>query len=405
MKFKTQIGYENYFSNHNLLELVIDIIGFQPSTREASFNKGASISSRWEDETQEDKEVMSEYLSFYKSVPISDVIEYAPCKLVSFDEGCGDFDLICNHPNPFWDNFEIIAINTSEAAYQIREREEYDEDEDDDNTFYTNAGRLKSYCAKAEHTYAGQKMIDIIARETRPNLYIGVELECVAKKDNVADRIHSNYEDYVICKEDGSLPDSGLEIVTIPQTPEFHRVNMARLLEEFKDELRSFNHSSCGLHIHLSKRFFTTTQIGKMVLFINHDDNYEFMKEIAQRNFRSHSYCHKAQVKNFAECIEGKGSSRKVKDFGRGAVNIGPTHTIELRIFKGNTKVSSMLAKIDFVEALSYFVKKFRSKSMTVDKFIAYLKTEPTKYLYLKAYLKEKLKIDFDIESLEQEAA
>lgn len=391
MLYETRDEYVNALVEAGLTRLASDIINFRPNYSESRWDEAVSLSEVYENLSLPQGQLLFEYLSLYGNIMFNGDCDNTrfgfpiPANLVVYNRNHGTWDSAYNSYSPYdGGDYTIWDISSNNSGFVIEELAIEEEEEVDSESY--EAGTLYSYSTKVERIIP--KALEIVNRaktETPAQLYIGIELECVAKEYEAADLVSSSFGDYVICKDDGSLPDAGFEIVTIPETPEFHRINMTRLLTEHKDNIRAFNYSSCGLHIHLNKRFFTNAQIGKMVLFVNHDDNYKLMEQIAQRDFRNHSYALKQKVGNLSECMEGD----IPKDFGRSSVNVGGLNqsTIEIRIFKGNTKLESMLAKIDFVEALSYFVKKKGSRSMTSKKFLEFLDVEPDKYIHLKAYL------------------
>ncbi len=77
----------------------------------------------------------------------------------------------------------------------------------------------------------------------------------------ILDIANSN-KTHIYCKHDGSL-DDGFEIVTHPMTLEYHRNSMPWdcMLNELRDMgYLSHKANTCGLHIHVNRSAFGTTQ-------------------------------------------------------------------------------------------------------------------------------------------------
>ena len=194
------------------------------------------------------------------------------------------------------------------------------------------------------------------------NRYIGVELEVeqihgsrndsarailnsVANSDVIA-RItadkHRNFR--LLCAEhDGSL-DNGYELVTAPLgLDDHHRLWTHILTSSNIKGLRSHNTTTCGLHVHISRNKLTQLQIAKVVAFVNSSSNYAFMKRLARR-YGTH-YC---RAKSIPLCNGAKNLDQDRYEM----VNLCNPSTIEFRIFRGTLKLESLLACVEFANAL-----------------------------------------------------
>lgn len=226
--------------------------------------------------------------------------------------------------------------------------------------------------------------------------YIGVELEVEVKRISGRDRqkkaeqLHELLNDDQIGKQvffenDGSLND-GFEIITQPMGLDKHKELWSWLNDKSATRgLLSHNTSTCGLHVHISKDGMTKLQIAKIVSFINDPDNEGLIRAVARRY--AEGYCRIKQKKI--------GSAANSDDRYE-AVNITGRNTIEFRIFKGSLKYESVLAAIQFSNALVDFCGRAQVsiQDLKADKFIEWInehESEDTEVL--RPYIEQRLEL------------
>lgn len=202
--------------------------------------------------------------------------------------------------------------------------------------------RLNGYSDRAENVCA-------FPRFPADALVFGVELE-------VEPRAHSSQRailealpgrtDY-FCKEDGSL-NSGVEIVTVPGTLEWHRTvfDWTAVLRGLLPIAMSGSRTQrCGMHIHINRRAMSPLTLAKMYLFINAPENLRFMESIAQR---SNNHWAAMAKKKWGDCVDGTG----YRNAGRyQALNL-TANTAELRLFRGTIRADRVAKNIEFAHAL-----------------------------------------------------
>lgn len=203
--------------------------------------------------------------------------------------------------------------------------------------------------------------------------YMGCELEVEVKKGNTADKVEQLHTvlnkglevgERVFFEEDGSL-SYGFEIITQPMGLDLHEefwqwTNDAQL----RRNMVSHNTSTCGFHVHLSKRPLTQLQINKMITFVNHPDNESLIRAIARR-----------YAQNYARIKAKKlGNAHKTDDRYE-AINITNPETIEFRIFRGSLKYETLMAAIEFVNALRNFTAPASPVGfdLSQDKFLQFI--------------------------------
>ncbi len=191
--------------------------------------------------------------------------------------------------------------------------------------------------------------------------YIGVELEVEASgeadRDDIARRLDgvNGYDESraitadkvarrLVCFEyDGSL-SHGFEMITSPMGLDDQRALWAAVIDRTAGQrLRSHNTTTCGLHVHVSRRGLSDVQVAKIVTFVNDPANRPLVEGIARRY--SGQYCHVLDKKLRRATAWDDGNRYQ-------AVNLCNPATLEFRIFRGTLKLSSLLACIEFAAAV-----------------------------------------------------
>jgi len=231
--------------------------------------------------------------------------------------------------------------------------------------------------------------------------HFGFELEVEARGNGRYDGamlVQNTLGGHAYMKEDGSL-DDGFEIVTHPHTLEkYHTDFNWGVLDKLKrDGYRSWNTSTCGIHVHVSRTAFgngdpwdyrvPNSQRSQMILQ-RQSHELRFMKLI---------YDNQRQV----ERISGRSSDRyasfndkgqllrKIKNGyqsnGRfSAINTENDDTIEIRVFKGSLRKERVLSAIEFVHASVEYTRdiKVTTKNHALSwlKFTGYVATNAELY-------------------------
>jgi len=231
---------------------------------------------------------------------------------------------------------------------------------------------IHEYNFKPEPVFYGNK----------DNPYLGIELEveCPNCAQLVAEEIRN---DFLYCKHDGSL-NYGFEIVSHPGTLKFHQnYHWKDILETLMERgCKSHDTSTCGLHIHISRKDLSRIDEIKIALLV--DEYPDFWKRIARRWDNSYA----------------KAVKKKLKDYNNNydryeMVNFQNKETIEFRLFRGTLKYETFMARIESVHALYSFVKNetisisyiINHKNDTLDKFKSFIVKNYKQYSYLYKYL------------------
>lgn len=198
-----------------------------------------------------------------------------------------------------------------------------------------------------------------LPNEKSPSLYMGVEVEVdrtelpnlhgdYIKKSGLNDR----KEFY--CKSDGSLA-CGFEIVSHPASYKWWMSEpLAFFAELTKFGYRSYNTDTCGMHVHVSRSFFTQLEVFKLLEFCA--VNPRFILKMSRRKTAT-------MMNQWANPMgDSKGNLERTKngndhDDRYKAVNLENEHTVEFRFFRGTLNTDSFKLNLAFVYTLCQYIK------------------------------------------------
>lgn len=199
--------------------------------------------------------------------------------------------------------------------------------------------------------------------------HLGFELEVEARNGSRyegAEIAQNTLGATAYMKDDGSLSD-GFEIVTHPHTLEKYQKEFKwEVLTKLKSEgYRSWNTTSCGLHVHVSRTAFgtgddpwnrgITAGTREKIILARQSHELRFMKLIYDNQRQVERIAGRSN-NNYARFSDKGRLVRKVKygeqDNGRySAINTENDATIEVRVFKGSLRKERVLSALEFVTA------------------------------------------------------
>jgi hypothetical protein len=183
-------------------------------------------------------------------------------------------------------------------------------------------------------------------------LRFGVELELtprgnqsIRRRTFLMDVRSKLSEDTIIFKRDGSIGDSGVELVTSPiLEKEFGYVADAIFAKASEFMVAG---ERCGMHVHISKAPLTELQRGKIMAFLNFKENDTFLASVAGR--RPNTYCQKLGTDNLTYNFK---DGRRYEWSRYTHYNIMPRYSDEFRLFASTTDKEEFLTRLEFVSAL-----------------------------------------------------
>ncbi|MBQ3339813.1 MAG: hypothetical protein IJG82_09540 [Atopobiaceae bacterium] len=209
-----------------------------------------------------------------------------------------------------------------------------------------------------------------LTEEQRKAMYLGIELETDGNDDasSLADDIAEDYGGtMVVCKEDGSLDDEGVEIVSQPMTPKYHLEG--GMWEKIADIVidhggRSHDAGTCGLHIHISRAFFTDDAVYRLDRLF-----HRFRTQLLRFSRRSEyqlRWCSLeeddlAEIKDVDERKKAWGDKKRFA--GRyEAINNTNGKTVEVRLWRGTLNMTTFKATVQLTAGLALIVNKMEDR-------------------------------------------
>jgi hypothetical protein len=219
------------------------------------------------------------------------------------------------------------------------------------------------------------------------HLVMGVELEtddrCVSNIVETLDE-ETDIHSYAICKSDATC--SGPEIVTLPADLASHKsvYSWDSWCAVLRPIARGYHGGDNGIHIHINRAALAATTLGKMLVFMNHQDNRQFVEVIAQRSLNgwctTNGHKYTSVAKSAVEPADGKYS----------AINV-TRETAELRIFNSTLLEQRIYKNLEFCDALARFCMlpsaNHREDYMLPHKFIRYVRDNNVTYPYLSEFI------------------
>ena len=205
--------------------------------------------------------------------------------------------------------------------------------------------RVHNYTHRVEETLGFDR------QKLKSEPYLGIEMEFQVDKRK-AGRLYvgNTMFGHALMKDDGSITN-GFELVSRPAGYTTHLARYDSFLTDLPEYIHP--HKSCGMHVHISRRAFTYLGAGKLVEFMNREDNKDFVKLIAGRG-----------TTNYQNREDGYDKytpyRQAVKDryVGRyNFVNLNNKKTIELRIFATPANKLEFNIRMQFVKAMIEYCK------------------------------------------------
>ena len=224
-------------------------------------------------------------------------------------------------------------------------------------------------CRKQQHkkikNYSYKPKPQFYKTENDENLFFGVEIETEnfnrnrSKQDIVNDALDIAFNDFVYCKEDGSLND-GVEFVSHPFTLSKMMQNK-EILKKFcdyliKQNLKSHDTDTCGFHIHVNRSYFYNDELAVLDIAKFIYNNFDDYSALCRRG--SNTYCETTLIDyaanddyNYSDLLEACDRYN--------TINITNNNTIEFRQPRGTLNASTIIATIQ----LHYLIVNYANES------------------------------------------
>ena len=210
------------------------------------------------------------------------------------------------------------------------------------------------------------KMYKLIHENT---LFMGTEIEIQTngrlgdQVGDIRDKFDKKCPGVFYFKEDGSV-SNGFEIVSHPFTLQYAHKNIPfkELLQYVKNKgFTSYRSGNCGIHVHLSRSFFTSTEIRKLRMFF--DSAHYYIHVFSARGDRT-DYCRRVNYK-----VDAYKSKNDYQEGRYHSLNINTgKSTVEIRVFRGTTNYRRFAACLQFSDAVGHFMKAVSFMALRDDK-------------------------------------
>lgn len=232
--------------------------------------------------------------------------------------------------------------------------------------------------------------------------HLGFELEVEAKdssRRHGASIATDSLGSRAYLKSDGSLND-GFEIVTHPHTLEKyqHDFEWSTLKALRREGFRSWDTSTCGLHVHISRTAFGDSEGDYSHQILSRQSHeLRFMKLIYDNQrqverIAGRSENHYAQFSDKGKLV-AKVKHGNQTDGRYSAVNTENDDTLEVRVFRGSLRKERVLSALEFVTACTEYTRALpvsgKNRALSWLRFTAYVSNNEEKYPNLATIMSE----------------
>jgi len=232
-------------------------------------------------------------------------------------------------------------------------------------------------------------------------VFMGFELEVESNGEDYdgPEYINGILGDLVYFKEDGSLSD-GFEIVTHPMTLAYaHSMDWSWTKGMLDKGYRSWDTSSCGLHVHVDRRGFDGRlhQYSFTLLLMR---NKALSYLVAGRQGNSYASFDRDVRREIPKQM--KGQYHNAQRYS--AVNVLPTATLEVRMFKGSLKKERILAALEYVHSAVEYSRGARSgvgaeEYLTAPAYVQWVRGRKDLYPNLLSYINKSVEFGYSEKS------
>lgn len=240
--------------------------------------------------------------------------------------------------------------------------------------------------------------------------HIGVELEVerVARsrsRDELAGLLQAaaNREGRRLWAEmDGSLGD-GFELISEPMGLDAHRGMWPVVLaSDAVRSLRSHSTSTCGLHVHISRRGITRHQLARANRLLGMQEAAVFFRAVARRWESSYGCAKRSGFSGEREVAMLSTPSGRYE-----ALNLTGSRTVEFRLWRGSLLPQAVLASIEASVAILRYARAATMSEVSVAGFLRHLHRpdHAAETVHVRPYIRRRLHAAAAVASSREEAA
>lgn len=251
-----------------------------------------------------------------------------------------------------------------------------------------------------DYMYKPEPVFHKMPNEKYDSLFMGLELEVEKDRSNipVEETIENNVDSNMFyCKHDGSILN-GFEIVSHPFTWEWYKKQFMVFMDMIsglrKDGYRSYSPGTCGIHIHMSRKAFTTLHLYKFIRFFYDEKHEPFIYKISQRDEKSTSgSCQWSGHRDMEKTKKWSAVKIKENELSRYTALNCTKSTIECRIFRGTLNKMSFAKNIEFLVSVYEYTRHESIKNISIEGYLMFLKKSGTEYQNVINFIKAKIEL------------
>lgn len=223
-----------------------------------------------------------------------------------------------------------------------------------------------SDCRRAIHDYSFRPRPTFFGGDAGPHYGTEIEMECGDSSDGPDENARMLNKRFWYPKYDGSI-GCGFEAVSHPATLKYWQkdVDLDVFSKLAHNGCRSGQTTTCGMHVHVAKKFWSELQLYKALEFFRNEASFILKFSMRKPQF----------LQQWAN-ISHSGNAQKAKSKGDSvrymAINLVPEKTIEFRLFKGTLRPSGILRNIEFVHCLWLWTGEVSLRKLDKESFIAF---------------------------------
>lgn len=290
---------------------------------------------------------------------------------------------------------------------------------DECDEWYENECRSHANTASI-HNYSYKPDPVFYSTSDNERLFFGFELEMEfydnEKRRDAAEYADENLGGMAYLKEDGSL-DTGFELVTHPMSFDFLMSDATEVWDvlsamQTKYYARSYNTSTCGFHIHISRSGFNGGSHMHRFLNLVYSNEFLFSKLAGRKSERWAKFDDVIE-RPMTWARDENGNRTGEIEYGApvkslknkldplcptdrySAVNTQNQNTLELRIFKGTLSQPALVAHIQLAHAAVEYTRTLsvldiRNGALAANEFINYIEAHKDIYALLFQRIEQK---------------
>lgn len=237
------------------------------------------------------------------------------------------------------DEIRVHECDGDCEAYGCEYQDDNDDDDDDSRHGYSSRSDLI-------HPYSYTPPLNF--RGDDP-LYLGVELELAtpyADVDTVARQAYRELGELIYLKADCSISPRGFEMVHHPMNYDWAYANYPREALRRLRAAGAFPHTSCGMHIHVSRDGFASPAhtFKWMKWFYRHEESVTLLARRAGSTYAE--FGNQMNVAHAKHIAKGAYGAERYS-----AINATNIKTLEVRVFASTLNVRKLLGAMALVDA------------------------------------------------------